>query len=133
MESQYLEPPSYRRGSIHGLLPEAGSAARTSLILLMMVAASVGQEVPAAGTAPPAPTATQIPDAPSATKQARQRSFGHGVATVARTIGQDEWHLVTAPFRIDSVGFADKAPFLNKTLFLGLNGGGRNWRADCER
>jgi membrane-associated phospholipid phosphatase len=116
MESQYLEPPRYRRGSIHGLLRDPGSAARTSLILLMMVAAAVGQEVPAAGTAPPAATASQIPDAPSASKQAGQRSFGHGVATVARTIGQDEWHLITAPFRTDSFGFSNGTPFQNKTL-----------------
>ena len=39
------------------------------------------------------------------------------MATVVKTIGQDELHLITAPFRIDSVGFTDEPPFLNKTLF----------------
>src|SRR5215472_2073809 len=59
---------------------------------------------------------TQLPDTPSTSKQSRH-SFGQNVATAARTIGHDEWHLISAPFRIDSVGFSDSRPFVNKTLF----------------
>jgi hypothetical protein len=81
----------------------------------MLVATAAGQQVPAAETPSQSPTSTQIPDAPSTTKQ--HSSFGHGVATVVKTIGQDELHLISAPFRIDSVGFTDEPPFLNKTLF----------------
>jgi membrane-associated phospholipid phosphatase len=83
--------------------------------LTMVVATAAGQQVPAPETPSQSPTTTQIPDAPSTTKQ--HSSFGHGVVTVVKTIGQDEWHLIQAPFRIDSVGFTDEAPFLNKTLF----------------
>ena len=82
-----------------------------SAVLVGITVTSVGQQAPAPASA------SQVPDAPSATKQAQHSSFKHGLATVAKTIGQDEWHLITAPFRIDSVGFADTAPFLNKTLF----------------
>lgn len=99
------------------LVRGAGSATRTALFVIIAVAAAVGQQD--AGAQPPAqsPSAPQTPDAPSATKQAQRGSFKRGVAVVAKTIGQDEWHLITAPFRIDSVGFTDDAPFLNKTLF----------------
>ncbi|HEX8893764.1 MAG TPA: hypothetical protein VF783_10595, partial [Terriglobales bacterium] len=31
-----------------------------------------------------------------------------------KTIGQDQWHLIKAPFQI---GFSDNPPFVNKTLF----------------
>ena len=83
------------------------------MLVMVLVAAAAGQQP----TNPQAQTAQQIPDAPSATKQGQRGSFGHGVATAAKAIGQDEWHLIQAPFRIDSFGFSDKAPFLNKTLF----------------
>jgi membrane-associated phospholipid phosphatase len=100
----------------NGHLPgKSASIACVLILLTMSVATAAGQRVPAPGTPSQLPTSTQIPDAPSTTKQ--HSSFGHGVAVVAKTIGRDEWHLITAPFRIDSVGFTNEAPFLNKTLF----------------
>jgi membrane-associated phospholipid phosphatase len=82
--------------------------------LVFATATTLGQQ-PAEHQPSPTPSAQQIPDAPSATKQSG--SLGHKTATVVKTIGQDEWHLISAPFRIDSVGFSDKTPFVNKTLF----------------
>ncbi len=60
---------------------------------------------------------SQLPDTPSASKQPRSHSFTRDVGIAAKTIGNDEWHLISAPFRIDSVGFTDKTPFINQTLF----------------
>jgi len=84
--------------------------------MVVLSVAATCQQPPNSG-ASPATATQQAPDAPSSAKQKQQGSFKHGVATVAKTIGQDEWHLISAPFRIDSVGFTDKTPFVNKTLF----------------
>jgi membrane-associated phospholipid phosphatase len=68
----------------------------------------LGQQVPA-----PNPTAPEpLPDAPS-----QHASFKHGVATVVKTIGQDEWHLIKAPFETQSLGFETGTPFRNTTLY----------------
>ena len=115
MTSRFLTPAGLRNKKTARLTRRAGNVFRTSVVWLAMAACAAGQQA----SAPPAPTtaaSTQIPDAPSTTKQ-QPGSFGHGVATVIKTIGQDELHLITAPFRIDSVGFTDEPPFLNKTLF----------------
>src|SRR5271157_3915284 len=117
MTRQYLATAGCYVGPIRGVLSNTGGALRASVLVIVMAVATVGQQVPAPETTSQSPTATQVPDAPSATKQSQHGSFGHGVATVVKTIGQDELHLISAPFRIDSFGFADKAPFLNKTLF----------------
>lgn len=86
------------------------SVFRAAAVLVAMTITTTGQQAPA-------PASSPVPDAPSATNHAQRGSFGHGVATVVKTIGEDEWHIIQAPFRIDSVGFSDKAPFLNETLF----------------
>jgi len=85
-------------------------------LITILAVAAVCQQTPKSEPAR-ASTAQQTPDAPSSTKEKQQNSFGHGVKTVARTIGQDEWHLIKAPFQIDSIGFTDKTPFMNTTLF----------------
>ncbi|MFZ1134509.1 MAG: phosphatase PAP2 family protein [Candidatus Korobacteraceae bacterium] len=109
MSSQFLAFATGRSRNAARLMRGVRSVFYTSAVLVGIAVTTVGQQTPA--------PASQIPNAPSATKQAQHSSFKHGVATVAKTIGQDEWHLITAPFRIDSLGFADTAPFLNKTLF----------------
>jgi membrane-associated phospholipid phosphatase len=103
-----------RNDHLCGKLPSVGCFV---ILWTVLVTTAAGQQVPVPETPSQSPTATQVPDAPSATQQAAQRSFGHGVAVIAKTIGQDEWHLITAPFRINSIGFTDNAPFLNRTLF----------------
>ncbi len=107
---QIFASPGLRDRKTVRFIRGAWSTVRACVVLLLIAGTAAGQQSP--GTTQP-----QIPDAPSAAKQAQHGSFRHGVATVAKTIGQDEWHLITAPFRIDSVGFTDGAPFLNKTLF----------------
>ena len=88
---------------------------RVGLMLALSVAATCQQ--PSNSEPPQASSTQQTADAPSAAKQKQQGSFGHGVATVVKTIGQDQWHLIKAPFQIDSIGFSDNPPFVNKTLF----------------
>ncbi|MGA9566214.1 MAG: phosphatase PAP2 family protein [Candidatus Korobacteraceae bacterium] len=101
----------FRAGTTSRLMFGAGSMHRAVVVVLVMAVMAVGQQAPT--TTPQ----SQVPNAPSASKQAQRGSFRHGVAVAAKTIGQDEYHLITAPFRIDSVGFTDNAPFVNKTLF----------------
>lgn len=117
MNCQYLAGASYGVRSIHRMLRHSGIVARISVFSIIAVAAATGQQVPAPEAPAQSHAATQIPDAPSATKQAQHTSFGHSVATVVKTIGEDEWHIIQAPFRIDSVGLTDEAPFVNRTLF----------------
>jgi len=112
MDSQLFASAIVRDSRTSRLILGARSILRASVVATVMAITTVGQQAPAPAT----PTA-QVPDAPSATKQAQHGSFRHGVATVVKTIGEDEWHLITAPFRINSVGLTDNAPFLNKTLF----------------
>jgi membrane-associated phospholipid phosphatase len=100
----------------HDLIARSLKRTRYVGLVLLLAISAVCQESPNSEPTR-ASTAQQTPDAPSSTKQKQQNSFGHGIKTVARTIGQDEWHLISAPFRIDSVGFTDKTPFINKTLF----------------
>ena len=93
------------------------AATRAAALSFILLSSAVGQQAPTAQAPPQSPTASQIPDAPSAAGQAQRRSFGHGVSTVVKTIGQDQWNLIKAPFQTDSLGFASGTPFRNKTLF----------------
>jgi membrane-associated phospholipid phosphatase len=115
MNSQFLARGS-RRPSRRSL-PDAAVVIRISIVWMVMVAAATGQQAPAPQTPAQPPLATQIPDTPSSTQQAKNGSFGQGVATVVKTIGQDEWHLIKAPFLLDSLGFSNGTPFWNKTFF----------------
>jgi membrane-associated phospholipid phosphatase len=40
-----------------------------------------------------------LPDAPSSSRAPESKSFADGVGTVVKTIGQDEWHILKAPFQ----------------------------------
>lgn len=46
-----------------------------------------------------AQTQTQLPDTPSATRDEQSRSFGNDLAAIGKTIGQDELHILKAPFQ----------------------------------
>ena len=70
-----------------------------ALLLIGTDSVTSAQQGPATETPVTAQTQTQVPDAPSATKQAQSHSFGHDMATIATTIGQDEWHILKTPFR----------------------------------
>jgi membrane-associated phospholipid phosphatase len=93
----------------------AKSALSITVFALVLASAAAGQQAPGEDPSSQSPSSQQIPDAPSAAKP--DRSLGHAVATVVKTIGQDQWHLIKAPFQIDSIGFSDEFPFVNKTLF----------------
>ncbi len=103
-------------GSVRRLPGDFGRATRTAIFLITVVVAAVGQQGSGSQAPAQSPTAPPIPDAPSATKQAQHGSFGHSVATAVKTIGQDEWNIVKAPFETESFGFSTGTPFRNKTL-----------------
>src|SRR6516164_4025413 len=94
----------------------AKSSLSITVFALVLSSAVAGQQAPAENPSAQSPSSQQIPDAPSAAAKPGG-SFGHGVATVVKTIGQDQWHLIKAPFQIDSIDFNDEFPFVNKTLF----------------
>lgn len=93
----------------------AAVATKTLILVSALAVATMGQQIPTEPTAQ-APTSTSVPDAPSSTKSQRA-SFKHGLATAAKTIGEDEWHLIKAPFETQSLGFDTGTPFRNKTLY----------------
>jgi membrane-associated phospholipid phosphatase len=57
---------------------------------------------------------TDLPDAPST---APHRSFGHSMGTIVKTIGEDQWNLIKAPFQTQGLGFDTGTPFRNSTLY----------------
>ncbi len=117
MRIPHLAAPLFGNRTGDRLICGVATATRAAVFLIAIVTPGLGQQGSASPSPSQSPTSTQIPDAPSTTKQAQHSSFGHSVATAAKTIGQDEWHLIKAPFQVDSFGFTDKTPFVNKTLF----------------
>ena len=115
--SQHIAAASSRVRTIGWLRLELGAAARVSVVLLVMAASVAGQQTPPPDAPSQPPAQTQIPDAPSAAKSSQHSSFGHGVAVVVKTIGEDEWHLIKAPFQTENLGFDTGTPFRNKTLY----------------
>lgn len=115
MGSQCFALAQYDVRSIFHSFRQTESALSIIVFAAVLVSVAAGQQSPTQSPPSQPPASQQIPDAPSATKQGG--SFGHGVVTVVKTIGQDQWHLIRAPFQIDSIGFTDSAPFINKTLF----------------
>jgi hypothetical protein len=69
------------------------------LILLSGMAVTVpAQNIP--GDSQRSAVADQaLPDAPSTSREAESKSFTGGVGTAVKTIGQDEWHILKAPFQ----------------------------------
>ncbi len=73
----------------------------------------MAQQAPTPEPAAQAP----LPNAPSSTASPQRTTFKHGLAEAAKTIGQDEWHLVKAPFETQALGFGTDTPFRNTTLY----------------
>jgi membrane-associated phospholipid phosphatase len=88
-------------GAMSLLRPALRRAICAIVLLVGVVPLASAQQDPVAdppGTAQPQPQ-SQLPDAPSAAKDAQSRSFGHTMATIGKTIGQDQIHLLQAPFQ----------------------------------
>ena len=117
MHGQHIATESSRVKTMGWLHPKFGAATRISAVLLVMTASVVGQQTAPPDTSSQPPTATQVPDAPSSTKSSQRSSLGHGVAVVVKTIGDDEWHLIKAPFETQGLGFDTGTPFRNTTLY----------------
>lgn len=93
----------------------AVTATKTLILVSALATATMGQQTPTGPTAQ-APTSTSIPEAPSSTKSQRA-SFKQGLATAVKSIGQDEWHMIKAPFETQGLGFDTGTPLRNTTLY----------------
>jgi membrane-associated phospholipid phosphatase len=89
---------------------------RTVLVVIVLVSTAVAQQADPIGQ-PPAPATQQVPDAPSTSKQKQADSLGHTVGTIVKTIADDEWTMIKAPFQMEGLGFDTDTPFRNKTLY----------------
>jgi membrane-associated phospholipid phosphatase len=104
MKRHYSEADTrtFCRGGTIGLMQPA-------IIAVLLVTSCAAQQAPAPDT--------RLPDAPSATQTAQHKSFGHTMGTIVKTIGEDEWSMMKAPFQTESLGFDTGTPFRNKTLY----------------
>ena len=95
------EPPLPRSAvnAMSLLCPALRRAICTILLLVGVVPPTSAQQDPAADPPETTQTRSQLPDAPSTTKEAQSHSFGHNLATIGKTIGQDQLHLLKAPFQ----------------------------------
>ena len=70
-----------------------------ALILLCAPALTVSAQDVSTNPAPSAGSNQTFPDAPSSSRVSESKSFADGVGTAVKTIGQDEWHILKAPFQ----------------------------------
>ena len=85
------------------------AALRITFLSVLLTMSAVAQQTP--------PPDAKLPDAPSATQGSQSRSFGHTMGTIVKTIGDDEWNIIKAPFQTQGLGFDNGTPFRNKTLY----------------
>ena len=90
----------------------AGKLLQVSMIAVLLVTVVAAQQ-----HAPPQTSTAQLPDAPSATPPSQRKSFGQTMGTIVKTIGEDEWTMMKAPFETQGLGFDTGTPFRNKTLY----------------
>jgi len=79
------------------------------VLVAILVASAAAQAAPASGQ--------NLPDAPSAAQQRQRRSFGTTIGSAAKTIGHDEWHLITAPLNLDGVSLRSSTPIYKTPMF----------------
>ena len=99
-----------------------GSAAFFLLVLLAAPSSNAWPlETPAdpSSGAPAASSEAELPDAPSATVEGHSKSFSGSLGTAARTIGEDELHIIKAPFSLGALKW--DAMFLGATGILIAN------------
>ncbi len=92
-------------------ISRSAAATRALILLTVLSASALAQQPPAPASQAP------LPNAPSSTAQGQHSSWKHGLATAVKTIGDDEWHLIKAPFETESLGFDTGTPFRNTTLY----------------
>jgi membrane-associated phospholipid phosphatase len=85
--------------------------------ILISISAAVGQEPKATDSQSAGPPAQQLPDSPSASQQKQSSSFGHKMGTIVKTIGDDEWTMIKAPFETQGLGWDTGTPMRNTTIY----------------
>lgn len=91
--------PRSRVGTMSLLHPALRRTICGIVLLVGVVPFASAQQDPAEEPPETGQTQSQLPDAPSTTKEAQSHSFGHSLATIGKTIGQDQVHLLQAPFQ----------------------------------
>jgi PAP2 superfamily len=79
--------------------------------VIVLTLSSLAQQAPSSNPA------VQLPDAPTPAAPPQHASFKHGLAAAAKTIGDDEWRLIKAPFETQRFGFDNGTPMRNTTLY----------------
>ena len=82
---------------------------RLIFITVWLAASVAAQQAPSSDT--------NLPDAPSATPSSHTHSLGRTMGTIVKTIGEDQWNLIKAPFQTQRLGFDTGTPFRNTTLY----------------
>jgi membrane-associated phospholipid phosphatase len=76
------------------------------LLVMLLVPAwpstSAQQQPPASDAFMSADGDAPLPDAPPAPKDNQSKSFASSLGTAVKTIGEDEWHIIKAPFSLNS-------------------------------
>jgi len=109
-----MENPSFAL-TVRPEMPRVKAAGK--LLQISMIAVLLVTVVAAQQNAPPQTSPAQLPDAPSATQPSQRKSFGQTMGTIVKTIGEDEWTMMKAPFQTENLGFDTGTPFRNKTLY----------------
>lgn len=86
-----------------------------ALLAIVFIGTAAAQQT--SPTPTPSTATQQVPDAPSTSKQKQSDSLGHTMGTIVKTIADDEWTMIKAPFRMEGLGFKTGTPFQNKTLY----------------
>ena len=90
-------------GAVSGMCPAMRGAICAILLLAGVGPLASAQQDPAAGPPGTGQAQSQLPNAPSAAKDAESHSFGHNLATIGKTIGQDQLHILRAPLQKDAL------------------------------
>ena len=98
-------------------LPRSVIAIQLLILVTALSFSVLGQQAPTPDPAPQTPGSATLPNAPSSTASPQRASFKQGLAAAAKTIADDEWHLIKAPFQTQGLGFDNGTPMRNTTLY----------------
>ncbi len=84
-----------------------GRLLASTALAMLLAAASAAQQ----------PSAPSLPDSPSAAPSVQHKSVSKTLGTIVKTIGDDEWTMMKAPFETQGLGFDSGTPFRNTTLY----------------
>ena len=117
MSTPCFAPNDYPAAAILRQFQRSVRATQLLILVTVLSLSALGQQAPTPDPTPQTPASTPLPNAPSSTAPPQHASFKHGLATAAKTIADDEWHLIKAPFETQQLGFDNGTPLRNTTLY----------------